>query len=438
MSSRVVNKLLDSPTPLLNLIFIGIMIGGSILILGALYLIYDVQILGERLITKTDLMMVSITFTMIHIILTNTLLFVFKKMRHNKTITQKERITKIHSTSFFVIFHSILDSSPSLMNLIFVGIMIGGSILILGSLYLIYDVQVFGERTNTKADLMTISIAFTIIHIILTNALLVAFKKFRYAKTIIQNEKEELTKIDKAKDEFAAMIAHELKNPLVPISSYSKMLLDGRFGELTSIQKEKMKIVISGTESMLILIQDMLDIHKAELGKITLNLQSFCLSEIIDTAVTITQPLAEKRGVEICNSVTRDILVNVDVHRIEQVLINLIKNAIDFVPKDTGTIKISVELQDNTVIISVKDNGCGIPKEELGNLFRKFYQTNASKNRERNSSGLGLSICSSIIDLHHGKMWAESDIGCGTTIKFQLPLIPTQQVESKTLIEETI
>lgn len=112
--------------------------------------------------------------------------------------------------------------------------------------------------------------------------------------------------------------------------------------------------------------------------------------------------------------------------------------SIDFVPKDTGTIKITVELQDAIVIISVKDNGCGIPKEELGNLFRKFYQTNASKNRERNSSGLGLSICSSIIDLHHGKMWAESDIGCGTTIKFQLPLIPTQQVESKTLIEETI
>lgn len=336
------------------------------------------------------------------------------------------------------VINKLLDSSPSLMNLIFVGIMIGGSVLILSSLYLIYDAQVFGERLNTKADLMTISITFTIIHIILTNTLLIAFKKFRYAKTIIQNEKEKLAKIDKAKDEFAAMIAHELKNPLVPISSYSKMLLDGRFGELTSIQKEKMKIVISGTESMLILIQDMLDIHKAELGKITLNFQSACLSEIVDTAVTITQPLAEKRGVEICNSVKRDILVNVDIHRVEQVLINLIKNAIDFVPKETGTIKISVELQDDTVTISVKDNGCGIPKEELGNLFRKFYQINASKNRERNSSGLGLSICSSIIELHHGKMWAESDTGCGTTIKFQLPLITNQQVKSKPLIEETI
>jgi signal transduction histidine kinase len=333
------------------------------------------------------------------------------------------------------IINKLMDSSPSLMNLVFVGIMIGGSILILGSLYLIYDVQVFGERTSTKTDLMGISITFTIIHIVLTNALLVAFKKFRYAKTIIQREKEELAKIDKAKDEFAAMIAHELKNPLVPISSYSKMLLDGRFGELTDIQKEKMRIVISGTESMLILIQDMLDIHKAELGKITLNLESACLSEIIDTAVTITQPLAEKRGVEICNSVKRDILVIVDIHRIEQVLINLIKNAIDFVPKETGMILVSVELQESLVVVSVKDNGCGIAKEELGNLFRKFYQTNTSQNRERNSSGLGLSICNSMIELHHGKMWAESDAGCGTTIKFQLPLIVTNQ---QTLIEETV
>ncbi|NOS62016.1 MAG: hypothetical protein HOO66_03115, partial [Nitrosarchaeum sp.] len=111
MSSRVVNKLLDSPTPLLNLIFIGIMIGGSILILGALYLIYDVQVFGERLITKTDLMMVSITFTMIHIILTNTLLFVFKKMRHNKILTQNDKSVKINKASFSVIFNSILDSS---------------------------------------------------------------------------------------------------------------------------------------------------------------------------------------------------------------------------------------------------------------------------------------------------------------------------------------
>lgn len=116
---------------------------------------------------------------------------------HNKTMTQKEIITKIVCI-FFNIFNKLLDSSPSLMNLIFVGIMIGGSILILGALYLIYDVQVFGERTSTKTDLMTVSITFTIIHIILTNALLVAFKKFRYAKTIIQNEKEELAKIDKA------------------------------------------------------------------------------------------------------------------------------------------------------------------------------------------------------------------------------------------------
>lgn len=337
------------------------------------------------------------------------------------------------------IFNKLLDLPAPLLNLIFVGIMIGGSILILSLLYLIYDVQIFGERLSTKTDLMLVSITFTIIHIILTNGLLIAFKKIRYAKTIIQKEKEELAKIDKAKDEFSAMIAHELKNPLVPICSYSKMLLDGRFGELTSIQKEKMKIVISGTESMLILIQDMLDIHKAELGRITLNFQSACLSEIVNTAVIITQPLAEKRGVEICNHVKRNIFVNVDVHRVEQVLINLIKNAIDFVPKETGIIKISVELQDTNVVISVRDNGCGIPKEELGNLFKKFYQVNASKNRERNSSGLGLSICSSIIDLHHGKMWAESDTGCGTTIKFQLPLITTpQEVKSKTLIEETI
>jgi signal transduction histidine kinase len=338
------------------------------------------------------------------------------------------------------IIDKLLDSPIRTLNLIFVGVMIGGSILILGSLYLIYDVQVFGERFNTKTDLMMVSITFTIIHLVLTNASLFAFKKIRYAKATIQKEKEKIAKKDKEKDEFVTMIAHELKNPLVPIHSYSKMLLDGKFGEMTSVQKEKMKIVISGTESMLILIQDMLDVHKAELGKIKLDLQSADLNEIIDAAVTIVQPHAEKQGVTICNYVKRNILVNVDSHRIEQVLINLIKNAIDFVPKESGTIVIDVELQDSNAVISVTDNGCGIPKEEIGKLFRKFYQINATQIKERKGSGLGLAICNDIIELHRGKMWAESDVGVGTTIKFKLPLITKNlpEVERKTLVGHTL
>ena len=187
----------------------------------------------------------------------------------------------------FSIINKLLESPTPILNLIFIGIMIGGSILILSSLYLIYDVQIFGERFNTKTDFMMISITFTIIHLVLTNVSLFTFKKIRCAKTIIQKEKEEIAKIDKAKDEFSAMIAHELKNPLVPIHSYSKMLLEGRFGEMTSIQKEKMKIVISGTESMLILIHDMLDIQKAELGKMNLSLQDTDLNEIVDSVMTI-------------------------------------------------------------------------------------------------------------------------------------------------------
>jgi len=162
---------------------------------------------------------------------------------------------------------------------------------------------------------------------------------------------------------------------------------------------------------------------------------SFSIKSSVIVDMHLVKELREQheQGVKICNSVKKDILVIVDIHRIEQVLINLIKNAIDFVPKETGVILVSVELQESLVVVSVHDNGCGIAKEELGNLFGKFYQTNTSQNRERNSSGLGLSICNSMIELHHGKMWAESDAGYGTTIKFQLPLI-TQQ----TLIEETV
>ncbi|MGQ0605543.1 MAG: sensor histidine kinase [Candidatus Nitrosotenuis sp.] len=338
----------------------------------------------------------------------------------------------------FNLINKLLESSTHTMNLIFIGVMIGGSILILGSLYLIYDVQVFGERHSTKTDLMMISITFTVIHIALTNASLFVFKKMRYAKTLIQKEKEEIKKIDKAKDEFAAMIAHELKNPLVPIHSYSRMLLDGRFGELTSTQKEKMKIVISGTESMLFLIQDILDNHKAELRKLNLNLQDTDLNEIVNDVVSITQTLADKRGVTIYNDINKSVKTNVDKHRIEQVLTNLIKNAIDFVPKETGVIKISLKLEDRDAIISVIDNGCGIPKEKISHLFGKFYQVNTSQVRERSGSGLGLAICKSIIELHNGKIWAESDVGKGTAIRFTIPLTNNIYEKRKNLVEKTL
>ncbi len=427
-----IGKLLESSPHALNLIFLAVMIGGSILILGSLYLIYDAQIFGERQSTKTDLMWVSITFTVIHIVLTNTILLILKKMRRAKLQSQsmQEKSIMIGNENSQLI-DKVLETPPPILNLIFLAVMIGGSILILGSLYLIYDAQIFGERQSTKTDLMMISITFTIIHIILTNASLFAFKKMRYAKTLIQREKDELAKIDKAKDEFAAMIAHELKNPLVPIQSYTKMLLDGRFGELTSMQKEKMKIVISGTESMLFLIQDILDNHKAELGKLKLNFQSTDLNEIVNNAISITQPLAEKRGVTIYNDINKNIKIVVDKSRIEQVLINLIKNAIDFVPKETGMIKIGLKSEDHYAIVSISDNGCGISKEEISHLFGKFYQVNTSQVRERSGSGLGLAICKSIIDLHNGKIWAESDVGKGTAIKFMISLLSKDHIEMK-------
>lgn len=330
----------------------------------------------------------------------------------------------------------ILSSSVPTLNTIFLGVMIGGAVLILSLLYLIYDAQVFGPHTNTKTDLMIVSITFTIIHVILTGALLYVTKKMRYARALIQKEKEEIAKIDKAKDEFAAMIAHELKNPMVPIQSYSTMLLDGRFGQLSDIQKEKMKIIISGADSMLFLIQDMLDMHKAELGKMQLNLQPTDLCEIVEGTVTKTQPLAEKRDVTIYNDVDKCVKIIADKHRIEQVLVNLVKNAVDFVPKGTGMIRITASIKESDMIVSVSDNGCGIPKDKVDQLFRKFYQISTSQSRERSSNGLGLAICKNIIELHGGKIWAESEEGKGTTILFKLPL--KTETKKKSMLEKIL
>ena len=338
----------------------------------------------------------------------------------------------------FGIIAKLVKIRASTLNLIFIGIMIGGSFAIMGSLYLIYDSEIFGNRTTIKTDMMIISFAFSSVHVTLTNISLMIFKKMRHTKVLVQKEKNEIARIDRAKDEFAAMAAHELKTPVVPILSYSKMLLQGTFGELSDLQKEKLKIIVSGTESLLTLIQDILDVHKAELGKMKCNFQFTDINVIVKEVIAIMNPIANVRGTVICNAIAESIKLDVDKGRIKQVLTNLIKNAIDFVQKETGIIEIKLELETHNAILSVSDNGCGIPKEEIGNLFKKFYQIDSSQTRERGGTGIGLAICKSIIELHSGKIWAESEVGKGTTIRISLPIITRENENSEVNVERLV
>ncbi|MFY3742251.1 MAG: signal transduction histidine kinase, partial [Candidatus Nitrosomirales archaeon] len=213
-------------------------------------------------------------------------------------------------------------------------------------------------------------------------------KSFNLLSNAMKEKIEQSKEIDKAKDEFLAMITHELKTPLVPIQGYSELLLDGTLGELTEEQKEKIRIVYQGSLSLSQLIQDLLDVRRLELGQLKFNKVAVNAEQIVSDAIVILATGAEKVGAKLKVQIQNPLRVTCDPDRIIQVLTNLIKNSLRFVPENEGVIEVGVRQEDSVALFSVKDNGIGIPKNMQGGLFSKFYQLDTSARRKTEGSGL--------------------------------------------------
>ena len=250
-----------------------------------------------------------------------------------------------------------------------------------------------------------------------------AKKEIEESQKKIQKQIEDLKKVDKAKDEFLTMITHELKTPLVPIQGYADILLGEHLGKLTDKQKERISIIKSSSETLLSLISDLLDAQKLELGRLRLEKNVYNISEIIKEVVVKLKPGADIYGVSITQELQENVLCLCDKFRIEQILMNLISNSLDFSPKQTGKITIKLSREGDQIKITVKDNGIGIIKESIDKIFVKFYQVDTSNIREHRGTGLGLSVCKGIVENHGGKIWAESEgRDKGTKIHILLPI----------------
>ena len=249
---------------------------------------------------------------------------------------------------------------------------------------------------------------------------------FNIMSNTIKEKEEEAKKTDIAKDEFLAMITHELKTPLVPIQGYSDILLNEHLGKLNDKQKERIGIIKSSSETLLSIISDLLDAQKLELGQLSMVKEKRNIKETIDKAIETLKPEAEKNNIEITNNV-KDLEINHDSERISQVITNLIKNSLNAIEPNPGKIDITMEDLLTKIKISIKDNGVGIPIEKQKDLFKKFYQVDATLTRERGGSGLGLAICKGIIDNHLGEISVESAPNQGATFSFTIPKDTTGQ-----------
>jgi signal transduction histidine kinase len=226
----------------------------------------------------------------------------------------------------------------------------------------------------------------------------------------------------KDKDEFIAMISHELKTPLTPIKIYATTLKKPKaFGELNQKQTEAVDAIHFNALRLERLIGDLLDVQRLETGRMMFSKEKFSVSEVLDDAVKDYKIMSRDKNIQITSKIDEEIILYSDKKRIEQVLDNLARNSIDFVPKDTGTIQIFAEKNNDNVLFTVKDNGKGISKETQKKLFAKFYQADTSVTRRHGGTGLGLAICKGIVEGLGGNIWLDSEIGKGTNVYFTIP-----------------
>jgi len=252
---------------------------------------------------------------------------------------------------------------------------------------------------------------------------------FNIMSRTIKEKEDEAKKTERAKDEFLAMITHELKTPLVPIQGYSDILLSEHLGKLTAKQKDRISIIKSSSETLLAMISDLLNAQKLELGQLKMNKANGNIKDTIDKVIETLKPETTQNNIEIRSNAV-DLTINYDPERIGQVITNLIKNSLNAVQPNSGKIEIIMENLPTEVKISIKDNGIGIPQDKQKELFKKFYQVDATLTREKGGSGLGLAICKGIIDNHKGQISVQSIPNQGATFSFTLPKETPGQAKS--------
>lgn len=262
-------------------------------------------------------------------------------------------------------------------------------------------------------------------------------KVLRASSAVIENENgqtigmvsvlSDITKqkeLDKLKNSFVANVSHELRTPLVAIDKSLSLILNKSTGEISPTQEEFLSIAQRNLKRLSLLVNDLLDLSKLEAGKMEFKRQPSSIEKIIDESIEGLNTWAKTKSIEIVKKIQGDLpQVNIDSNRIIQVLNNLIGNAIKFTPNNGNiTVEASFQSEKEEVKISVQDTGIGIPKENLPQIFDKFFQVTERVPTDISGTGIGLSIAKEIVELHGGRIWAESEEGQGAKFIFTLPL----------------
>lgn len=227
---------------------------------------------------------------------------------------------------------------------------------------------------------------------------------------------------DSVKTRFLANMSHELRTPLNGIIATANALNEKIFGEINEKQEKYIKNIILSSNHLLQLINDILDITKIEVGKMTLNISRYSVKDLIEESIEIIKTLAYRKNIEIYKIINpENFIIELDSRKTKQILYNLLSNAVKFTPEG-GKVIVEVALLDDFVRFSVKDNGIGIKEEDHEKVFKEFEQVDNSYEREYEGTGLGLSLSKKLVELHGGEMFLISKANVGTEVFFTIPL----------------
>jgi signal transduction histidine kinase len=255
---------------------------------------------------------------------------------------------------------------------------------------------------------------------LMTAQLKANFTKIEEQHRQVQHQNVELQRLDRLKDEFLSNTSHELRTPLNGIAGLTEALLSGADGPLNNQERQHVRMILQSSKRLAGLVNELLDFSKVKSEKVSLHIKPFPIPEVIDVVWTFSKELVNDKPIEFRVDIPDDLPeVYADIDRVEQILTNLVGNAIKFTHQ--GSITISAQQDGDVVKISVSDTGIGIPEEAFEWIFHPFEQANGSTTREFGGTGLGLAIAKELVELQGGKIWVTSEVGKGSAFHFTLP-----------------
>ncbi len=310
--------------------------------------------------------------------------------------------------------NEFLDTTNHLTNILIITMIISGIVAIIVGISIVRGTVPPLEKIEKLAQKISMG-KFDVNVDITTN------DEFGSLAKSMNEMASQLKQTTKEKGEFSAMITHELKTPLSTIIGYGEMLKDPKMGELNKDQKKAIDEIAVSATALEHIIENILTAQKIDQLKLTYKIEKISARRLLKESHDRLLPLMLEKQISFWSYTENETMISIDKERIIQVFENLVQNSIDFVPVSEGRIEITCNNKDSDIVFSVKDNGIGMPKNKLKNLFQKYYQIDTSMTRKHGGSGLGLAICKGIVESFGGKIWVESEEGKGTIIYFTIP-----------------